>query len=224
VPNTPSTERNRSWRRQAVRDDGKIRRHPRYRSVFVDHVNANPTLRSVTKEVAVALTSYSDDTGKPAYPSQKALAKRLRRDVRTIRRAVSELEATGYLHVRRSEPERDRTTGRYHRRFNNYYCFRVPQEPLTGRRVPRKPSSHLEGTPTPSTFSGRTPPPTGGGEGYALMSVPLGASANQPLETVPRPSSTPASDPNDGSTVTSRQEAARRFARLSAQLRSARHH
>ena len=180
VANVPSPGLSRSWRRQAVKDDAKIRRHPRYRSKFLEHINSNPTLRSVTKEVATALMSHSDDSGKPVYPSQAAVAKRLHRNIRTVRRSVAELEAAGCLHVQRSQPERDRRTGRWYRKFNNYYCFRMPREAGEGRRVVRKPMSHLEGTETPSTYLGRTTPPQASGDGSLKIFTEPAANAPPP--------------------------------------------
>ena len=223
VANVPSPGLSRSWRRQAVKDDAKIRRHPRYRSKFLEHINSNPTLRSVTKEVATALMSHSDDSGKPVYPSQAAVAKRLHRNIRTVRRSVAELEAAGCLHVQRSQPERDRRTGRWYRKFNNYYCFRMPREAGEGRRVVRKPMSHLEGTETPSTYLGRTTPPQASGDGSLKIFTEPAANAPPPAIAASRldpPSSEP---PEESQVVIDPIKISTRFAALRDALRTTSH-
>ena len=201
----------------------RIRRHPHYRTKFLEHINNNPTLRSVTKEVAAALISHSDDSGKPAYPSQAAIAHRLHRNIRTVRRSVAELEAAGCLHVRRSQPERDRRTGRWYRKFNNYYCFRMPREAGEGRRVVRKPTSHLEGTGTPSTFLGRTTPPQGSGDGSLKMFTNPAASAPSPPTVALDLHPIDNEPPEENAAVTDPLKTSTRFAALRDALRSASH-
>ena len=223
VANAPSPGPSRAWRRQAVKDDGKIRRHPHYRTKFLEHINNNPTLRSVTKEVAAALISHSDDSGKPAYPSQSAIAHRLHRNIRTVRRSVAELEAAGCLHVRRSQPERDRRTGRWYRKFNNYYCFRMPREAGEGRRVMRKPTSHLEGTGTPSTFLGRTTPPQESGDGSLKMFTNPAASTPPPPTVALDLHPINNEPPEENATVTDPLKTSARFAALRDALHSASH-
>ena len=223
VANAPGPGPSRSWRRQAVKDDGKIRRHPHYRTKFLEHINNNPTLRSVTKEVAAALISHSDDSGKPAYPSQAAIADRLHRNIRTVRRSVAELEAVGCLHVRRSQPERDRRTGRWYRKFNNYYCFRMPREAGEGRRVVRKPTSHLEGTGTPLTFIGRTTPPQGSGDGSLKTVIEPAASAPPPPIVAPRLYPVDHKPPEEGPAVIDPIKTSARFTALRDALRGTSH-
>lgn len=186
---------NRRGRRLAVRDDRQIRRNPRYRRLFCDRVNHNPTLRSVAKDVAMVLVSFSDDSGKPVWPSQQRLAGILGRDVRTVRRAIAELEGAGYLRIVRHPPERNRRTGRYFRRFNNYHYFCLPQGAVVGQRRVRRACSHLEDTQDRLTPSGGISPPLpGGGDGEILAH-------DEP----------PSDDSTDSGPILSRHDSAARF-------------
>lgn len=96
-------------------------------------VDKDPTLTATARDVAHALADFSDRSAKACWPAQTTLAERLGVVPKTVQRAIAELEAAGYLSVRRHRP-------RYHReragfaRKTNCYCLRMPKGPVDDYR------------------------------------------------------------------------------------------
>lgn len=96
-------------------------------------VDKDPTLTATARDVAHALADFSDRAAKACWPAQTTLADRLGVVPKTVQRAIAELEAAGYLSVRRHRP-------RYHReragfaRKTNCYCLRMPKGPVDDYR------------------------------------------------------------------------------------------
>lgn len=180
------------------------------RREVLDRAAHDQTLTATDHQVLVALSWYSDDTGKPCWPSEARLATQLGLSERTVSRCVVQLETAGYLGVLRSPPERDRETGKFCRRHTNRYLLRKPPGPpgpwrADQRRVYRsKDLRALQETfggsgrrqtscsDQPDTGDGSTPP--GGSHNPAPATPDMsnsGDSAQAPVLTSPDPLTTP---------------------------------
>ena len=96
-------------------------------------LDADPTITHTGRAVARCLAQFSDNDAKACWPAQTTLAERLGVVPKTVSRGVAELEAAGYLSVRRHRP-------RYHperagfARQTNCYVLRLPKGPITEYR------------------------------------------------------------------------------------------
>src|SRR4051812_41969679 len=82
---------------------------------------AGPGLSSKAHLVALTLSLHMNRDGGSCFPGVDLLAKECNLNRKTISRAVSELERSGYIHCRRPSPGQ-RRAGR-----NTYYFARLPQ-------------------------------------------------------------------------------------------------
>ncbi len=105
---------------------------------WLDRVASDSRLTAGAKSWLLLLARRSDDQGKPVWGNQERMAEQLGRCRSSIIRYCAEAEALGYLRVFRSTPERDRATGRWHRRKANSYYFCVPARDTSGRPAPRR--------------------------------------------------------------------------------------
>lgn len=110
------------------------------------------------------------------YPSQQTLARELGVDERTVRRWLAELEGLGLVVVYRTEPERDRETGKWRRRQTNRYLLAdvkarasAPSCPLPRRRLGASALVSPTGHPCPVTASQGS---TSGGAAIGSASPP----------------------------------------------------
>lgn len=92
-------------------------------------VDKDPTLTATARDVAHALADFSDRSAKACWPAQTTLAERLGVVPKTVQRAIAELEAAGYLSVRRHRPRYHPERGGLARR-TNCYCLRLPKGPV----------------------------------------------------------------------------------------------
>lgn len=96
-------------------------------------LDADPTITHTGRAVARCLAQFSDNDAKACWPAQTTLAERLGVVPKTVSRGVAELEAAGYLSVRRHRP-------RYHPeragfvRQTNCYVLRLPKGPISEYR------------------------------------------------------------------------------------------
>lgn len=106
------------------------------------------------------LAEYGSLSASLPYPSQETLARELGVDERTVRRWLAELEGLGLVVVLRTEPERDRETGKWRRRQTNRYILcdgkakgAAPSCPLPRRRLGASALISPSGHPCPVTAS-----------------------------------------------------------------------
>lgn len=96
-------------------------------------LDADPTITATGRAVARGIADFSDASAKACWPAQTTLADRLGVVPKTVSRGVAELEAAGYLSVRRHRP-------RYHHdrhgfaRQTNCYVLRLPKGPVSEYR------------------------------------------------------------------------------------------
>lgn len=96
-------------------------------------LDADPTITATGRAVARCLAQFSDNDAKACWPAQTTIAERLGVVPKTVSRGVAELEAAGYLSVRRHRP-------RYHperagfARKTNCYVLRLPKGPIVQYR------------------------------------------------------------------------------------------
>lgn len=96
-------------------------------------LDADPTITHTGRAVARCLAQFSDNDAKACWPAQTTIAERLGVVPKTVSRGVAELEAAGYLSVRRHRP-------RYHperagfARQTNCYVLRLPKGPISEYR------------------------------------------------------------------------------------------
>ena len=84
------------------------------------------------------MAGRSDEAGKPVWGRQEKMAEQLGRCRASIIRYSQEAETLGYLRVFRSKPERDTSTGRWHRRRSNSYYFCLPPKQAATQQAPRR--------------------------------------------------------------------------------------
>jgi hypothetical protein len=121
--NPPNRAERRSWPK---------RRH------WLDRVAGERRLTSGCKSWMLLLAGRSDDAGKPVWGNQEKMADQLGRCARSVRRYLVEAEELGYIKCFRSKPQRDRSTGRWHRRKANAYYFCIPPRDTGDRSAPRR--------------------------------------------------------------------------------------
>lgn len=148
------------------------RRWPKRRRWY-DHIARDGRLTSGVKAWLILLGSRSDDTAKPVWGAQAAMAATLAVSARTVCRYAAEAEAAGYVTVYRTRPERGRD-GRWCRRKTNRYYLTLPSAATAALPAPRrrqrspycviashKPRSHLHDTVVACIPYGVSePPPT----------------------------------------------------------------
>lgn len=95
-----------------------------------DHVlrrlDRDPTITLTARSVARAIAQFSDSSAKPCWPAQTTVAEMLGVCPKTVQRAVAELEAGGYVAVRR-HPVRYKPDRRRFDRKTNAYTLRMPK-------------------------------------------------------------------------------------------------
>lgn len=126
---------------------------------------------STARDVLMELTSHSNDTYKPVWPSQQTLAEAIGKCVSTVQRALAVLLEQGIIEVQ----------ARYRKgwRVPNEYRFNFDQQGLhSGRRRPRATSSPAAG---PEAASGRSGAP----QGTPAASLEDAAATPSPLEPQP---------------------------------------
>lgn len=129
---------------------------------------------------AVALAERSnDETSWVPSPGQVELASVLGADERTVRRHLVVLEAAGLLMVLRDRPQRDPSSGRWHRRRTNRYVLTMPAGRVPVDLPGRSPTGHARPVPP----LGETPPArsTGGGGSVVAVELPADPSTGAPV-------------------------------------------